>query len=460
MKGLGFRLYFSGEAVYARLNLMFISRLVLKLGLVRFATSFLVVLLASVLNRVLIVDLAVPAALITFSFAFQHVMTPVGLVTGYFSDSYTLGGRHRAPYIWGGMLLSVAVMPFFPDWALKLGAQPHSRHLLYQGVLLFSLFGIGTTVSATAINALLVDRIPERDRGGALTMVWILTLLGFIVGSALTGGLFPAFDPGQIHKLFVEVTLVVVAITLWGAWGIEPRCEAAPAAHVHGQMQLGPTLKFLASNRQALAFFAFLSATTFFLAIQTFLLTPYGGEVLDLPVAQTNRFGIYTTYGILAGMVGVHILLSARQSWGNRRVLVASLVLGAGAFGLLSLTSFRPDPTWGIYALCLLGLARGMYNVGLSHLTMSMAHPTFSGIFMGLWNLTSGLALAAGEMAGGFLTDRLFSLAGSAGGAYGWVFAVEGVGLLACLLILAPLRMEKYRPQLAVLVAKEKVKRY
>ena len=316
---------------------MVISRLVLKLGLVRFATSFLVVLLASVLNRVLIVDLTVPAALVTFSFAFQHVMTPVGLVTGYFSDNYLVGGRHRAPYIWGGMLLSVAVMPFFPAWALDLGAQPHSRALLYQGVLLFSLFGIGTTVSATAINALLVDRVPEQDRGGALTMVWILTLLGFIVGSALTGMLFPTFDPEKIHQLFVVVTLMVVAVTLWGAWGIEPPCEAEPA-HGHGQMQLWPTLKFLAGNRQALAFFAFLGTTIFFLAIQTFLLTPYGGEVLGLPVAQTNRFGIYTTYGILAGMVGVHLLVGARRNWGNKIVLVLSLVLGA-----LSLRVAEPD---------------------------------------------------------------------------------------------------------------------
>jgi hypothetical protein len=229
---------------------MFISRLVLKLGLVRFATSFLVVLLASVLNRVLIVDLTVPAALVTFSFAFQHVMTPVGLVTGYFSDNYTVRGRHRAPYIWGGMLLSIVIMPFFPNWALALGAQPHSHLLLYHGVLLFSLFGIGTTVSATAINALLVDRIPEADRGSALTMVWILTLLGFIVGSALTGVLFPVFDPAAIHKLFGVVTLVVLAITLWGAWDIEPRREAEPSP-VHGQLGLGPTLKFLASNRRS-----------------------------------------------------------------------------------------------------------------------------------------------------------------------------------------------------------------
>ena len=305
---------------------MVISWLVLKLGLVRFATSFLVVLLANVLNRVLIVDLTVPAALVTFSFAFQHVMTPVGLVTGYCSDNYAVRGRRRAPYIWGGMLLSVAVMPFFPGWALDLGAQPQSRDLLYQGVLLFSLFGIGTTVSATAINALLVDRLPEQDRGGALTMVWILTLLGFIVGSALAGVLFPDFDPGTIHQLFVVVTLVVVAVTIWGAWGIEEPNEAE-ASPGHGQMQLWPTLKFLATNRQALIFFVFLGTTIFFLAIQTFLLTPYGGEVLALPVAETSRFGIYTTYGILVGMVGVHLLVSAHQNWANKIVLAVSLVV-------------------------------------------------------------------------------------------------------------------------------------
>ena len=96
--------------------------LVLKLGLVRFATSFLVVLLANVLNRVLIVDLTVPAALVTFSFAFQHVMTPVGLVTGYFSDTRPLRGRHRSPYIWGGMLLSAGGYAFFPKLGPGLGS--------------------------------------------------------------------------------------------------------------------------------------------------------------------------------------------------------------------------------------------------------------------------------------------------------------------------------------------------
>lgn len=430
---------------------MFTNRLVLKLGLVRFATSLLVVLLVNVLNRVLIVDLLVPATLVTFSFAFQHVMTPAGLVTGYFSDTYALAGRHRAPYIWGGMLLSVAVMPFFPHWAQAWGTQPHNPSLLYEGILLFSLFGIGTTVSATAINALLVDRLPEPDRGSALTLLWILTLAGFIVGSFIISLLFPEYDPKGLDRMFGLVTAVAVILTLSGVWGLEPP-QRADRPGRPSQLDFWRTLKFLGGNGQPLTFFAFLLATIFFLAIQTFILTAFGGEVLALPVAQTSEFGVYVSYGVLLGMVGLHILLGAKKRLGDKAILGLSLVVGALAFGLLSLTAFRPQPVWGIYALWFLGISRGLYNVGLSHLTMSMAHPAFSGIFMGLWNLVSGLALAAGEMMGGVLKDQMFKVSGTLEGAYGWVFLLEGVGLLACILLLVPLQRDKYQRQLARLL--------
>ncbi len=429
---------------------MFTNRLVLKLGLVRFATSLLVVLLFNVLNRVLIVDLLVPATLVTFSFAFQHVMTPMGLVTGYFSDAYALGGRHRAPYIWGGMLLSVAVMPFFPFWAQALGADPRNFGLLGEGVVLFSLFGIGTTVSATAINALLVDRLPEPDRGAALTLLWILTLAGFITGSFIISLVFPVYDPKGLDWMFGLITAAAVIITLWGVWGIEPRKKAERPAR-KSQLDFRQTLRFLVGNGQSLAFFAFLLGTIFFLAIQTFILTAFGGEVLGLPVARTSEFGVYMSYGVLLGMVGLHILLSRQKDLGDKTVLVVSLVIGALAFAVLSMTSFKPNPTWGIYALWFLGLSRGLYNVGLSHLTMSMAHPAMSGIFMGLWNLVSGLALAAGEMTGGLLKDQMFKVSGTVQGAYGWVFLLEGVGLLACLVFLIPLKRGKYQLKLAAL---------
>lgn len=432
---------------------MLVNHLVLKLGLVRFATSLLFIVLATVLNRVLMVELLVPAALVTFSFAFQHVMTPVGLVTGYFSDAYALAGRHRAPYIWGGMALSLAVMPLFPSWALALGQDPHSRALLWQGIALFSLFGMGTTISATAINALLVDRIPRENRGTAMTLLWILTLGGFIAGSALVSFLFPEFDPASLKQVFLLVTLVALVLTVVGVWGVEPRHQIVPDDD-SDQLEFWPTLRFLFSNLQSLTFFSFLVATIFFLAIQTFLLTPFGGEVLEFTVATTSRFGIYLTYGILAAMLGVHLLLGDRARRDYKGILAVALSVGTLAFLLLSLASFSPNAFWGLFALGLLGLSRGLYNVGLSHLTMAMAHPLFSGIFMGLWNLMSGLALAGGEMAGGALKDWFTQATGSVAGAYGWVFLLEGLGLLGCLVLLWPLKQEIYREDLARLFKK------
>lgn len=431
------------------------NRLVLKLGLVRFATSLLFIVLATVLNRVLVVELMVPAALVTFSFAFQHVMTPVGLVTGYFSDAYALAGRHRAPYIWGGMLLSLAVLPLFPSWALALGQDPKSRALLWQGIALFSVFGMGTTISATAINALLVDRIPRENRGTAMTLLWILTLGGFIAGSALVSFLFPEYDPASLQQVFVLVTLVALVLTIVGVWGVEPRHQVVPDDR-GDQLEFWPTLRFLFSNLQSLAFFSFLVATIFFLAIQTFLLTPFGGEVLEFSVATTSQFGIYLTYGILAAMLGVHLLMGERVRRGYKGILAVSLSVGALAFGFLSLASFSPSAVWGLCALGLLGLSRGLYNVGLSHLTMAWAHPLFSGIFMGLWNLMSGLALAGGEMTGGALIDWFTQATGSVAGAYGWVFLLEGLGLLGCLVLLLPLKQESYQEDLARLFEKNR----
>jgi MFS family permease len=152
-------------------------------------------------------------------------------------------------------------------------------------------------------------------------------------------------------------------------------------------------------------------------------------------------------------MVGLHSLLGLTRRRGVRTWLGLSLVVGGLAFGLLSLTAFFPHPAWGVYAIWVLGVCRGLYNVGLSHLTMRLAHPAFSGIFMGLWNLASGLALAGGEMVGGLLKDTLVPLAGGASGAYGGVFLLEGVGLLACLIFLAPLRRDEYHQHLAGLLA-------
>ena len=362
------------------------STLILKLGMIRFATSLLVVLLTNVLNRILIVEFGTPATLIVFIFAFQHLATPSGLIAGYFSDRLDPKGRRRTPFILGGMLLSLAVMPVFPLWGMAFAGQPESRELLWIGVGLFFLFGIGTTVSATAINALLVDQVPEDRRGAGMTLVWIVTLAGFIIGSAFFNYLFPGNQINRLEMIFWIFTGLALAITLVSIIGLEgpPAVAAAPGVRLDG---MGRILKGFGRSRQALLFFAFLAATVFFSAMRIFLLTPYGGEILKLSVGETAKFGMYTSYGTLLGMITAYCWQKKPAGWLDNFWLGAALVTGALAFGLLGWSAWQPHVILGEAGLWILGFSKGLYNGGISFLTMRLAHPACSGVFMGLWNL-------------------------------------------------------------------------
>ncbi|AEB08022.1 MFS transporter [Desulfobacca acetoxidans] len=416
--------------------------------MVRFAASLLVVLLTNVLNRVLIVEYQTPATLVTFIFAFQHLATPSGLIAGYFSDRYYRRGGRRGPFIIGGMVLSASIMPIFPSWGMFFASQPQHPLSFWLGAGLFALFGVGLTVSATAVNALLVDELPEAQRGAGMTLVWLLTLAGFIIGSAFFHYLLPGSQIYRLKAIFWLFTILALAIVLGSVRGVEVESATVSPPTERGAT-VGIVLQGLSRSSQAVLFFVFLAATVFFLAIQTFILTPFGGEVLLLPVGETAKFGIYTSWGAMLGMGSAYWMQKKWPRWRNKLFLVLSLGLGGTACILLAISSWWPDRPKVEAALWLLGLSKGFFNAGISFLTMSLAHPAFSGVFMGLWNLVSGLALAVGETTGGFCLDQAMRFTGDLGAAYGLVFLGEGLGMLGCLIILKLLNRQRYWRQLA-----------
>jgi MFS transporter, BCD family, chlorophyll transporter len=347
------------------------------------------------------------------------------------------------------MLLSLAVMPFLPPWGMAFAAQPQSQDLLWLGVGLFTLFGIGTTVSATAVNALLVDQVPQSQRGSGMTLVWILTLAGFIIGSAFFNQLFPGDQLSRLEMIFWIFTGVAAAITLVSVRGIEVPTPGVspPAMSVAGMSRI---LKGFSQSSQAILFFAFLAATVFFPAMQIFILTPFGGEILKLPVGETAKFGMYTSYGTLLGMGTAYWWQKKRPKLKDTFWLTAALLLGAAAFGLLSSSAWFQEQLWGAAGLWMFGFSKGLYNAGLSFLTMRLVHPAFSGVFMGLWNLISGLALAMGEMAGGFFLDLGGQFLGGLKPAYALVFLGIALGLLGSLALLRLINVERYGRQISL----------
>jgi BCD family chlorophyll transporter-like MFS transporter len=88
----------------------------LRLSLFQVTVGMAVVLLIGTLNRVMIVELGVPAWLVAVMVSLPLVAAPFRAVIGFRSDTHrSVLGWRRVPYLWLGTLIQfggLAIMPF------------------------------------------------------------------------------------------------------------------------------------------------------------------------------------------------------------------------------------------------------------------------------------------------------------------------------------------------------------
>ena len=154
---------------------------IVRLGLVQTALGAIVVLTTSALNRVMVVELALPATLPGVLVGIHYALQMLRPRWGYGSD---MGGR-RTPWILGGMAVlglggvlaavATALMgtTFMPGLALS--------------VLAFLLIGLGVGAAGTSLLVLLAARVDEKRRAAAASIVWIMMIAGFILTTAIGG---------------------------------------------------------------------------------------------------------------------------------------------------------------------------------------------------------------------------------------------------------------------------------
>ncbi len=142
------------------------------------------VLLVGTLNRVMIVELNVPAALVAVMVALPVLYAPLRALIGFRSDTHrsALGWR-RVPFIWMGTLIQFggfAVMPFallvlsgggesnqWPAWIGPLGAG-----------FCFLMVGAGLHTTQTAGLALATDLASEESQPRVVGLMYVMLLAG------------------------------------------------------------------------------------------------------------------------------------------------------------------------------------------------------------------------------------------------------------------------------------------
>ena len=145
---------------------------IVRLGLVQTALGAIVVLAISTLNRIMVVEYALPASVPGALVALHYAVQMLRPRLGHGSD---VGGR-RTRWIVGGMALLAAGGLVAALGTAELGA---SRPLgLALAVLGYVLIGLGAGSAGTSLLVVVAKEVAPERRAAAATVLWIMMIAG------------------------------------------------------------------------------------------------------------------------------------------------------------------------------------------------------------------------------------------------------------------------------------------
>lgn len=404
----------------------------MKLGTFHIGSSFIDLLTSGVLNRVLISDLGLAATPVALLSALRYLLAPLSIWAGYRSDTTPILGLHRLPYIWLGRLPMLLSLPLLPIVTVLLAADPRSPLGWLLAVAAFLVYGVGTLLSGSTYLALVRDSAPPARRGQALSIVQIFLVVSFPVAGIVYGRLMPVYNQATFWQITLTGMAVAAACIFFALFGAERRGQRIVADAPQDQLPFPALLREMWADRRTRTFFLFLALGATSAFAQDAVLEPFGADVFGLSNGETTRFNAYWGAGVLVSLLATVVLTRRRQAYEMGGVTVLGLTLTALPLALLAGVAFGAAQRLLVPVLFLFGLGFGIYTVGAVSLLMAMTADRRAGAYLGLWTVAQLVFRGVGVFLGGAVRDIVLQLSGSAQVAYGAVFALEAVGLLAC----------------------------
>jgi len=398
-----------------------------RLGLVQTSLGAIVVMTTSTLNRVMVVELALPAMLPGALVALHYFVQISRPRFGYGSDT----GRRRTPWIIGGMAVlgaggvlaaaATAWMATAPAFGIALA------------MFAFILIGAGVGASGTCLLVLLAATVAPERRAAAASITWIMMIMGFAVTAGVAGAFLDPFTFTRLVVISAVIAAIALSVTVVALRGIETtpapaQTENEPAPH---RFREALAEVMAESHTRRFALFVFVSMLAY--SAQDLVLEPFAGAVLSLTPGASTQLGGLQHGGVLLGMVAV-ALLGSRIGAGRQRFMRTFVVAGClGStvlLGGLAIAGFV-GASWPLYAnVFLLGIANGVFAVAAIGAMMGLVAEGArqrDGVRMGVWGAAQAIAFGLGGVLGTTMVDIVRWLTGSPVYAYSFVFIAQGL---------------------------------
>ena len=401
---------------------------IVRLGFVQMALGAIVVLTTSTLNRLMVVEFALPAvlpgALVGLHYGIQLSRPKWGFISdkGGNRTAWIIGGM--AVLALGGLLAAYAVTLFAASYALALGLS----------LLAYAAIGLGVGASGTSLLALLATTTAPHRRAAAATITWLMMIFGIAMTAGLSGGFLDPYSPARLMAVVAVVVTAAMLLTIIAVGRIE-RCLIVT--------QQEPATPFIEGLREIsseprtrnFTLFVFLSMNAYFM--QELILEPYAGLVFNFTPGQSTQLSGAQNGGVFLGMLTVGIMATGLKRGSLRAWVTAGCLGSAGLLGLIALNgtgaSFAP-----LTALVTgLGFFNGMFAVAAIGSMMALAsdgRERREGTRMGLWGAAQAIAAGFGGLTGAAAVDILRTTMPD-GAAFGAVFTFEAFLFVAAALM-------------------------
>ncbi len=407
-----------------------------RLGLVQASLGSIVVLTTSLLNRVMVIELALPAILPGALVAIHYFIQLIRPRMGFGSDQT----RRASPWIRGGILVLAS------GGVLAAASTILLSNSLVLGIALatiaFLMIGIGVSSSGTALLVLLAKRVEPKKKAAAATCVWLMMIFGFAFTASVSGKFLTPFSFERLFIISSTVSVIAVVVTFLSIWGMEsPVAEAGQlTSHADTTDSENPSK---ASFREAFSevwkesrvrsftWFVFVSMLAY--SSQDLILEPFAAVAFGFTPAQTTTLSGLQNGGVLVGMLALAFITTKAKS--QTLTTLSNWTIGgclASALAMLGLVLSGPIANVVFFqaAVFLLGIFNGAFSIAAIGSMMqfaSVGSARREGVRMGIWGASQAMAFGLGGIIGTGLSDIARIFLGDPASAYAFVFFLEGV---------------------------------
>jgi BCD family chlorophyll transporter-like MFS transporter len=409
---------------------------IVRLGLVQSAIGAIAVLTTATFNRVIVVEMALPASLPAALVAWHYAVQLSRPRWGHGSDT----GNNRTRWIIGGMGVLALGALLAADATAMMADLPTAGFAL--GLVAFAMIGAGVAASGTSLLALLASRVQDERRPAAAAIAWVMMIVGIVLTAGIAGHLLDPFSPQRLVLVASGIAGLAFVVTLLAVLGVEAGSSAVTDARPPSDpAPFTATLRQIWREKLARDFTLFVFVSMLAYSIQELILEPYAGLVFGYSLGASTQLAGFQHGGVLIGMVLVG--LSGLLIRGDRTLLMKRCtILGciASAAALVALAGAGLSPVhWPLQPMVFaLGLANGMFAVSALGLMMSFAgagRNSREGIRVGIWGAAQAAAFGIGGFAGATGLDLLRHEVASLPVAFAMIFVAEGFCFLVAAVI-------------------------